>query len=331
MSDSRIKNSLVRTRCAALLIVAAAFVGCDASRTERASAGAGDEPGGRVAVVISTLNNPWFVVLAETAEARVKELGMSATVFDSQNDPAKEASHFDNLIAAGYDAVLLNATDSDGSIASVRKAKAAGIPVFCIDREINADNAATAQVLSDNYAGCIELAEHFVEVVGEEGEYAELLGILGDNNTSARSDGFHSVVDRFEGLEMVAQQSADFDRTKALEVTESILQSHGDLDAIFCGNDAMAMGAYQAVSAAGLSDRVAVFGFDGAADVVEAIRDGKIAATAMQFPRTMARKAAEFADEWRKGRRDFPQKTPVEVVLITPNNVEQHVAYGAEE
>src|SRR3954469_25031801 len=83
---------------------------------------------GKIAVVVSTLNNPWFVVLGETAKARAEELGYEATVFDSQNDPATEAAHFENILAGGYDAILLNATDSDGSVASVRKAKGRGVP-----------------------------------------------------------------------------------------------------------------------------------------------------------------------------------------------------------
>jgi hypothetical protein len=200
--------------------------------------------------VISTLNNPWFVVLGESAKARAIELGYDATIFDSQNDTAKEASHFENLIAGGYKAVLFNPTDANGSVANVLKAKAAKIPVFCIDREINSTNAATAQMLSDNYSGCVALGQYFVKQVGKEGKYAELLGIVGDNNTWNRSKGFHSVVDRFPGLKMVAQQSADFDRAKGLEVMESILQKNPDLNAVFCGNDAMAMGAYQALVAA---------------------------------------------------------------------------------
>ena len=116
---------------------------------------------------------------------------------------------------------------------------------------------------------------------------------------------------------MVAQQTAGFDRTMGLEVMESILQAHPDIDAVFCGNDAMAMGAYQALVAAGKADQVKVFGFDGADDVVRLIAEGKIAATGMQFPKTMARTAAEFADQWLKGKRDFPQKVPVGVELVT--------------
>jgi ribose transport system substrate-binding protein len=291
---------------------------------------AADQPATKqkIAVVVSTLNNPWFVVLAEAAKARATELGYDAVIFDSQNDTAKEASHFENLIAGGYKAVIFNPTDVNGSVANVLKAKAAGIPVFCIDREINSSDGATSQLLSDNYSGCVALGQYFVKTVGKEGSYAELLGLVGDNNTFNRSKGFHSVVDRFPGLKMVAQQSADFDRAKGLEVMESILQKNPDLNAVFCGNDAMAMGAYQALVSAGKADQVKVFGFDGSDDVVKLIAEKKIAATGMQFPKLMAQKAAEFADEYIKGKRDFPQKIPVKVELVTFDNVGKYGDYG---
>ncbi len=285
----------------------------------------------KIAVVISTLNNPWFVVLGETAKQRAIELGYEAVIFDSQNDNAKEADHFDNIIAAGYRAILFNPTDADGSIANVEKAKRAGIPTFCMDREINSSTAAVTQILSDNYSGCVALGQYFVKKLNKKGTYVELLGLVGDNNTWNRSRGFHSVVDNYPDLKMVAQQSADFDRNRAMEVMESILQAHPNIDAVFCGNDAMAMGAYQAVAAAGKADKIMIFGFDGAADVIDAIRDGKIAATGMQFPKVMAQKAAEFADEYQKGRRDFEQKIPIAVELVTRENVDQYFAYGKAE
>ena len=308
----------------------AALVSCSRSGGD---VGDASDTGGKpaFAIVISTLNNPWFVVLADAAKARAEELGYSAVVFDSQNDTAKEAAHFEDILAAGYQAILFNCTDADGSIANVRRAKAAGVPVFCIDREINATDAATSQILSDSYSGCVALGQHFVEIVGEEGQFAELLGQPGDNNTWNRSNGFHSVVDRYPGLKMVAQQSADFDRTKALEVMESILQAHSNLDAVFCANDAMAMGAYQALASAGKENEVKVFGFDGADDVVRLIADGKIVATGMQFPKTMARTAAEFADEWIQGKREFEQKIPVAVELVTKDNVAKYGDYGVRE
>jgi ribose transport system substrate-binding protein len=290
----------------------------------------GNQSGGaaKIAVIISTLNNPWFVVLAETAAERARALGYDVTVFDSQNDTAKETDHFENVIAAGYRAILFNPTDADGSISNVRKAKAAEIPTFCMDREINANDAAASQILSDNYSGCVALGQYFVKKVEKKGTYVELLGLVGDNNTWNRSKGFHSVVDNYPDLKMVAQQSADFDRNKAMEVMESILQANQNIDAVFCGNDAMAMGAYQALASAGKADRTMVFGFDGAADVVDSIRDNKIVATGMQFPKVMARTAAEQADAYIKGKRDFEQKIPVAVELVTQENVQKYAAYG---
>jgi len=316
-----------------ILVLSVLFLpGCQKSEPGVAADAAGKpiNASRRVAVVVSTLNNPWFVVLAESARDRAQELGYEATIFDSQNDPSKEAAHYENVIASGYQAILFNPTDADGSIANVRQAKAAGIPVFTMDREINATDAAVSQILSDNYAGAVAIGQYFVKQVGKTGTYVELLGLVGDNNTWNRSKGFHSVVDRFPGLQMVAQQSADFDRAKALEVLEAVLQANPDIDAVFAGNDAMAMGAYQALVAAGKADQVKVFGFDGADDVVRLIAEGKITATGMQFPKVMAQTAAESADAYINGKRDFPQKIPVAVELVTVDNVDQFGDYGRQ-
>ena len=278
----------------------------------------------KVAVVISTLNNPWFVILAESAAENARKLGYEAKIFDSQNSPAVESDNFENLISSEFDAILFNPTDADGSVSNVLRAKAAGIPVFCMDREINNDDAATSQILSDNYSGCVEVGIEFVKALKEKGTYVEILGLVGDNNTWARSKGFHSVVDKFSNLKMVAQQSGDFDRNKAMEVLETIMQAHPNIDAVFCGNDAMALGAYQALQAAGKT-KVKVFGFDGASEVIEKIKEGKIVATGMQYPKIMAKTAAQYADEYIKGKRDFPQRVPVEVELVNSANAKNYI------
>ena len=284
----------------------------------------------KVAVIVSTLNNPWFVVLAETAADRATELGFETTIFDSQNNTALETDHFENAVSSGYDAILFNPTDADGSIANVRIAKQKGVPVFCMDREINATDAATSQILSDSYAGCVAIGKYFVEKLNKKGKYVEILGLVGDNNTWSRSKGFHSVVDNYPELQMVAQQNADFDRNKAMEVMESILQVHPDIKGVFCGNDAMAMGAYQALVSSGKADQVMVFGFDGASDVINSIRDKKILATGMQFPKLIARTAAEYAQSYFDGKRDFAQKVPVTVEMVNQENVKDYQAYGSK-
>lgn len=280
-----------------------------------------DKP--KVAVVISTLNNPWFVVLAESAVENLKKLGYESKIFDSQNNPSIESDNFENLIASGYKAILFNPTDADGSVTNILKAKAAGIPVFCMDREVNSNDAATSQILSDNYSGCIAIGVSFVKALQEKGTYVEILGLAGDNNTYARSQGFHTVVDKFPKLKMVAQQNGDFDRNKAMEVMESMMQANPGIDAVFCGNDAMALGAFQAIQSAGKSNKINVFGFDGADEVVEKIREGKIMATGMQYPKIMAKTAAEFSVEYFNGKRDFPQHVPVAVELVSAQTIKR--------
>lgn len=310
-------------RCLWVVLALSLFVSCGQKGTD-------NEQPKQIAIIVSTLNNPWFVFLAETAKEEAESRGYVARIFDSQNNTSLESDHFENAVALGYDAILLNATDSDGSIANARKAMEAGIPVFCMDRELNNPDAATSQIVSDSYSGCVELGGLFVRSLEKKGKYVELLGLVGDNNTWNRSKGFHSVVDQFPGIQMVAQQSADFDRNKAMEVLESILQAHPDVDAVFCGNDAMAMGAYQALVAAGKAKDIQVFGFDGSEDAVHSIQSGGLSATVMQFPQKIAETAVAFSGEYFEGKTAFPPKTLIDVELVTPTNVNIYSSYGKE-
>ncbi|KUK20554.1 MAG: ribose transport system substrate-binding protein [Pseudothermotoga sp.] len=215
----------------------------------------------------------------------------------------------------------------------MRRAKDAGIPVFCIDRGINARGLAVSQIYSDNYYGGVLVGEYFVKFMKEKLKsdkipYAELLGILSAQPTWDRSNGFHSVVDKYGEFTMVAQQSAEFDRDTGFKVTEQILQAHPEIKAIWCGNDAMALGALMAIEAAGRKD-IYVFGFDGAEDVIYAINEGRqIAATIMQFPKLMSRLAAEWADQYLRGERQFPEIVPVTVELVSQENIQKYAPYG---
>src|SRR5665811_1783324 len=136
------------TKLLLILFLISGLNGCNTTSEKKHS--------NKIAIVISTLNNPWFVVLGESAATRARELGYEAQIFDSQNNSAKEAEHFDNIIAMGYEAILFNPTDADGSVLNVKRAKEAGIPTFCMDREINSRDAATTQLLSDSFTGCVK-------------------------------------------------------------------------------------------------------------------------------------------------------------------------------
>src|SRR5690606_15614934 len=211
-------------------------------------------------------------------------LGYETLVLVHDDDPNLQDQHFDQAIALGAKAIILDNAGADASIEAVRKAKDADIPTFLIDREINETGLAASQIISNNYQGAVLGAEYFVELIGEEGTYVELLGRESDTNAHVRSQGYHDVLDEYDGLEMVAQQTANWSQPEAFEVMETIIQAHPDIDGVISGNDTMAMGAMAALQAAGLTDAV-VGGCDGAQDVRDANQDRTCSAT---VPRPVA-------------------------------------------
>src|SRR5215813_6120613 len=166
------RMSVIKNIPTATLLACILLSGCQSGQSKHGNK--------KVAVIISTLNNPWFVVLAQTAAAKAQSLGYETKIFDSQNNTSLEADNFENAIASGYDAILFNPTDADGSVVNVLKAKTAGVPVFCMDREVNSTEAATSQILSDNYSGCVAIGKYFVEQMSKRGNYVEILGLVGD-------------------------------------------------------------------------------------------------------------------------------------------------------
>ena len=180
-----------------------------------------------------------------------------------------------------------------------------------------------AQIVANNYQGAKAIAEVFVEAMGEEGKYAELMGKESDTNAGVRSSAFHEVIDQYEGLEMVAQETANWEQTEGFEKMETIIQSNPDLTGVICGNDTMAMGAVAALEAAGMKD-VAVIGVDGSNDARDAIKAGKMTGTALQQAALIAEMAVQQADDYLKnGSTGLDEKQLVDCVAITKDNADK--------
>ena len=223
-------------------------------------------------IITPSHDNPFFKAEAIGAEARAKDLGYKTLVLVHNDDANKQNELFDTAIARKASAIVLDNAGADATVAAVKKAKDAGIPSFLIDREINATGVAVAQIVSNNYQGATLGAEEFVKVMGEKGDYAELVGKESDTNAGIRSKGYHDVIDQYPELKMVSRQSANWSQTEAFAKTESILQANPKIKGIISGNDTMAMGAMAALEAAGRKD-VIVVGFDGSNDVRDAIKE----------------------------------------------------------
>ena len=157
------------------------------------------------------------------AEKKAVELGYEVKKVSHDDDATKQSELFDNAIADKAAAIICDNAGADATVAAVQKARDAGIPTFLIDREINAEGVAISQIVANNYQGAKAIAEVFVEAMGEEGKYAELLGKESDTNAGVRSSAFHEVIDQYEDLEMVAQQTANWEQTEAYEKVETIL------------------------------------------------------------------------------------------------------------
>jgi len=285
----------------------------------------GAESGGakRIAVITPSHDNPFFKAEADAAAARARELGYEVSVSVHDDDANKQDQLVDVAIARGVSAIILDNAGADASIAAIEKAKQAEIPSILIDREINVTGVAAAQIVSNNYQGAVLGAEEFVRLMGEEGRYVELMGRESDTNAAVRSQGYHDVIDRYPGLEMVARQSANWDQREAFEKMETLIQAHAEIGGVIAGNDTMALGAKAALDAAGLGD-VIVVGFDGSPDAIRSIREGGIEATVLQPAARIARLAAEQAHALiTTGATGQPEKQSIDCELVTSENAEE--------
>jgi erythritol transport system substrate-binding protein len=275
---------------------------------------------GLIAIITPSHDNPFFKAEADGADAKAKALGYTTLVLVHDDDANKQAQLFDTAIAAGAKAIILDNAGADASVTAVQKAKDAGIPSFLIDREITKSGVAVSQIVSNNYQGAQLGADEFVKLMGEKGDYAELVGKESDTNAGIRSTGYHDTIDQYPDLKLVAKQSANWSQTEAYSIMESMLQAHPSIKGVIAGNDTMAMGAYAALEAAGRKD-VIVTGFDGSNDVRDSIKKGGIKATVLQPAFHQAELAVEQADTFLKtGKTGQEEKQLMDCVLINADN-----------
>ena len=269
---------------------------------------------GSIGLSVSTLNNPFFVTLAEGAEKAAKELGVTITVSDAGDDVTKQVSDIEDLVNKGISVLIVNPCDSDAVTGAVEAAQAKGVRVIAVDRAVNGVTI-DCQIASDNVLGAELATQYIVDQLGEGVKVAELEGTPGASAAIDRSKGFHNIAD--VKLNIVANQTAKFDRTQGMSVMENMLQAHSDIQAVFAANDEMALGALEAISGAGKN--IMVVGFDATDDAIEAIRAGRMAATIAQQPDLIGKTAVENAVKLINGKGIAPS-IPVEVTLITAAN-----------
>ena len=272
----------------------------------------------KVGLSLSTLNNPFFVQIRSGAQAEAKKLGVDLTVTDAQNDASQQANQLQNFTSSSLGAIIVNPVDSDAASNSVKAADKANIPVIAVDRGVNKARV-DALVASDNVKGGELAARTIAEKLGGKGRIVILQGQAGTSAARERAAGFAAGLKAYPGIQVVAQQPADFDRTKGLDVMSNLLQAHPDVQGVIAANDEMALGAIKALgSKAGNS--VQVVGFDGTPDGLKAVQGGTLYASVAQQPSQLGRIAVDNALKALQGKK-VEETVKVPVKVVTQQNV----------
>ncbi len=283
---------------------------------------------GLISIIVNDPANPYWFTEGEVAKNTAEELGYEANVTAHKGDTNVESNLVDAAITNGAKAIVLDPANADGSVGVVRKATEAGIPVFLVNAEINEAGIAIAQLVSNNAQGAALGAVQFQQAVGDEAKYVEFFGNPADNNAATRSNGYNTVLGQYPGLEKVAEEVANWDRTQGYNKMQSIIQANDTIDAVIAGNDEMALGAIAALKEAGRLDGVTIGGFDGSPDAVEAVKSGEMAYTVLQPVAVFAREAVMQADHYIKNGEPMvaEEKQLFDCLLITADNVDNYSA-----
>ncbi|OBR52178.1 ABC transporter substrate-binding protein [Paraburkholderia tropica] len=275
---------------------------------------------GTIAILVNALDNPYYAAEAKGAEKEAKKLGYDTIVLSHGEDVNKQNELVNLVIGKGVKGIILDNADSNASVATVRTAKEKHVPVVLINREIPKDGIAIAQLSHNNLEAGSEVAQRFVEAIGEKGDYVELTCNLADKNCVTRSQAFHQVLDQYPDLKMVARQDVKGALLPAKQAMDSILQEHQNIKGVIAGNGPAALGAIASLDSANRKD-VIVMGIDGSNDERDSIRAGKLKATVMLQAQGIAQHGVDLLDKYiRTGSTGEPERQLTRGILITKDN-----------
>jgi ribose transport system substrate-binding protein len=277
-----------------------------------------------IALVMKTLNNPFFIDMQNGARAAAGSLGVELLVQAAERevDVEKQMQIVENLIQRRVAALCITPSGSKEIVPAIVKANENNIPVLILDTRVDdatlgaAGGKIATFIGSDNYEGGRIAGSYLAGKLGNRGKIAVLEGIPGHETGDARLSGFHDVLDQLPDMEIVASQTANWERDQGFNVFQNILQSHPEIQALFACSDLMALGAVEAIAAAGRTGGIMVVGFDAISDAREAIAENTMSGSVAQHPYDMGRIAVESAHQLMKGG-SVDDYIPVKIELIT--------------
>jgi ribose transport system substrate-binding protein len=308
-----------------VLLAALCLGGC-----QRGAEQAGGGGRQRIALVMKTANNPFFIEMQKGAEEAARRLNVELVVQAAERevDVEKQMQIVENLIQTRVAALCVTPSGSREIVPAIDKANRAGIPVVIVDTRVDAKALSESGgkvatfIGSDNYEGGKIAGEFLAKKLNGKGRVAVLEGIPGHETGDSRLRGFRDALKASPGVEVVASQTANWERDQGFNVFQNILQSHPDVQAVFACSDLMALGAVEAIAAAKKTGQIAVVGFDATSEARDAILKGSMDASVAQSPAQMGALAVENAVKLLKGEQVNPEFV-VPIKLITKENASQ--------
>lgn len=276
-----------------------------------------------IGVTMLSLQNEFVVNVADEIEKKAKEHGVRLILVDAERSALKQVEQVESFIAQKVDAIILNPCEVEASSPAVEKAKAAGIPIVNVNSETNA--VPDAFVGSDDVeAGRIAM-RYIAEKLNGSGNVLIMHGYMGQAAQIQRDKGAKEIIEANPGLKLLAEQSAQWDRSKAMSLTENWIQSYGNqMNAIFAHNDEMGMGAIKALTEAGLKDKVIVVSIDAIPDALQAVKKGNLDATVFQNAVEQGGQALETALKLVRGESTESQVL-IPFHLVTSENIDEYL------
>jgi ribose transport system substrate-binding protein len=278
----------------------------------------------RVALLMKAQSNPFFQAMEQGAQAAAKEQNVELLVYYLPAETAadQQVAQVEDVIAKQVNVILIAPSGSSAIVPALLKANEAKIPVVNLDNRIDAAAAVSAGLKVASFVGpdnvegarlsCREMLRH----VGKDARVAVLEGIPAAVNAQQRKQGCVETITQTADAKIVASQTANWELDQANTVFTDMLQAHPDINALFAANDMMALGAMQAIKAAGRSGQIVVAGYDNIDTAQQALREGTMAATVDQHPERIGAEGVRAAARLLKGE-SLPAEIPIQVELIT--------------
>lgn len=277
------------------------------------------------ALVTKALNNPFWEAMQRGAEevAAANNADLIYLAPTKPNNLEEQTRLVDDLIASGVDGIVLVPVDSEGMVAAIERVNAAGIPIALANTNAFGGEVITFSAI-ENYDAMTLVAEYLVDALGGEGKVIILEGAAGSQTAIDRLAAINDVFAANPGIEILSSQTAEFARAKAYEVMENLLQTYPDVDAVIAANDEMALGAIEALDAAGLLENVIVTGFDANSDALKAVADGRLTVTCNQNAGKQAGEAVQALVDFLAGKQ-VPKRIQIDAVIIDSTNIAQFI------